>query len=139
MDRKIKKIEEELRSQEPEQGRRYEERGISYEQLRELIDVDKLTQAKEALEMAKPFSAILFPYSQLANHAVQNRYVRPEVVAREENCLIIQAGKYDKLETRNGVVPNDTYLDNNTRVEVLEGVNSGGKTVDMKKAFYIVT
>lgn len=137
LDRKIKKIEEELRSQEPKEGRRDEQQGISYEQLRGLIDVEKLTQAKEALERAKPFSEVLFQYSQLANIAIQNNYVRPEVVAREENCLIIQGGKWDKLETRDGVVPNDTYLGGGTRVEVLEGVNSGGKTVDMKKTLYI--
>ncbi len=86
----------------------------------------------------------LMTYIELADIAYNNHWSRPEIVPKEDNCLIIRNGYFYPLGQRRGrMVPNDTYmnlhLSNETRVEVLEGVNSGGKTVDMKKALYVAT
>lgn len=96
------------------------------------LDIKRLTEYAPALSRLKSLHDVIYPYHALAEEAVENNYVRPEVVARKENCLIIEGGKWQKDS-----VPNDTYLNPNTRVEVIEGVNNGGKTYDMRKALVI--
>lgn len=108
-----------------------------------LIDINQLGKFTEDFASMNRLYKSLAPFVALADEAVEKGYTRPEVVAKEENCLIIKQGKFDikqgkfDAQDKEEVVPNDTYLDKETNVEVLEGVNSGGKTWDMKKALYI--
>ncbi len=88
--------------------------------------------------------SVLMVYIELADIAYTNHWTRPEIVPREDNCLIIRNGYFHPLgQRRGGMIPNDTYLNlhlsNEHRIEVLEGVNMGGKTIDMKKALYVAT
>lgn len=97
---------------------------------------------KKSAELAVVFSKFtpvykgMFIFSSLAQEAVDGNYVRPEVVEKSENCLIIKGGRYLSGSSEN-VIPNPTELTGSVRVEVLEGVNDGGKTFDMRKALYI--
>lgn len=104
-------------------------------------------------------------YDYHAKVAKTNLFVRPEIAPREENCLIIRQGAYDgriyisiqdlvkgdnnksptqfeddlknSLSRSHQIVPNDLYLDNQTRVEVKEGPNAAGKTFGIKSEMYI--
>jgi len=121
-----------------------ERKQISYEQLRGLLDAKKLKRYSDSIdfEKMKKFYNALYPYVGLAEKAVENKYTKPIVVPKEENCIIIHGGKYNLLRT-DEVVSNDTdlefniELDKGCRVEVIEGPNDSGKTVDIKKAAYI--
>lgn len=138
----ITELNEQIKQFEPKQedGEKIaeaEEKGISYDQLAKLVDEDKFHQFAEVPSLMKPFHQSISPFLSLADEAIRKNYTRPEVVAKQYNCLIIKQGKYDKLSSRDGVKPNDTYLEDGVNVEVLEGVNDGGKTIDMKKSLYI--
>lgn len=115
----------------------YYEIKITYEQVRNLIDIKTLLGFKKDLKKAGDFYQKITTFVLLAEEAIKNDYTRPEVVPKEENCLIIRKGKGIEAGYREGVIPNDTYLDDKTRIEVLEGPNNGGKTFDIKKAMYL--
>ncbi|MBI2208768.1 hypothetical protein HYU50_04710 [Candidatus Woesearchaeota archaeon] len=138
-----------------EKLRRSQERSRDYEirlvkrLISELGDLIKTEDANRNLEiltgMKKQWNLTeLFTYMELAAVAYRNNWTRPEIAPREENCLIIRNGVfYPRQRRRHDYTPNDTYLNlylaNTHRVEILEGVNMGGKTMDMKKALYIAT
>ena len=108
--------------------------GISYDQLKGLIDMEGLSKFKQAASAVQAIAFAVSPYLVQAEKAVKEKYCEPIIVPREENCLTIRNGR--NRNWRNSV-PNHTYLDSRHSVEILEGVNNGGKTFDMKKAFYI--
>jgi len=113
-----------------------EEENITHRQLMEYLNLNQLQKFTHLAKLAQRFTKVS-DYVSLAEIAVKKGYRRPEVVDKEENCLIIIKGKWDKLSGNKKIIPNDTYLDRNCRVEVREGVNNGGKTYDMKKDLYI--
>lgn len=108
------------------------------------VDFEKIIGFMEHVNALIPVYSGVYPYYELAEEAVRGNYVRPEVVPKGQNCLIIKKGRWERAQSdsffadgKGKVVPNHTRLNNRTRVEVLEGVNDGGKTFDMRKAFYI--
>ena len=133
---KLNEAIEQLESKQRETGDA-ETLGITYDQLAKFVDKDKLYRYMETLGGIKPLHDSLLPFLALANEAVEKNYTRPEVVVKEHNCLVIRQGRYDIMGGHKEVVPNDTVLEDRINVEVLEGVNNGGKTIDMKKALYI--
>ncbi len=108
---------------------------ITYEQLEELLDVDKLQSYKVLISQLYSFYELAAPFVGLAEHAFYNNYCKPEVLPKEENCLVVRRGRYENL--RDKAVPNDTLLEQGACVEVKEGVNYGGKTIDIKKDLII--
>ncbi|MEK6968668.1 MAG: hypothetical protein AABX51_08665 [Nanoarchaeota archaeon] len=134
--------EEQIIKEDKEAGYLHELTGrppkLSRDTLEEMMDLKKVKSFIPAVEQISPLSIIVGVYSRLANDAVTNNYVRPEVVPREENCLIIEDGWYDTGRVKQ-VVSNSTQFAPERRVELLEGVNSGGKTFDMMKAFQIAS
>lgn len=111
---------------------------IPFETLDSMMDRDRFTMLLSEIGIVNLYAEELFPYVELGKLAVKNNYVRPEIVSKEENCLVIQNGRRD--ENRRGfAIPNSTELSDGVKVEILEGVNSAGKTFDIKKALYIAT
>jgi DNA mismatch repair ATPase MutS len=106
---------------------------ISYEQLDGIITQD-LEKYESMFAEMNSFAQELGIYLLLAHSAVKNNYVKPEVVPKEENCLIIKQGKWEHLYHP---VPNDVNLSGGNCVEIIEGPNNAGKTVDMKMAIQV--
>ena len=112
----------------------HDDDGMSYQQLKELVDVKELMKFKQYVPTVTAIAAAISPYLRHAEEAIKGKYCEPIIVPKEENCLIIRNGRTPNWR---GYVPNNTHLDSDQRVEVLEGVNNGGKTIDMKKAMCI--
>ncbi len=74
----------------------------------------------------------------LAEVAVRNCYVRPELT--DENVLEIVGGRHPVVEQTisEPFVPNDLHLDEETRILVITGPNMAGKTVYIRQNALIV-
>ncbi|MCS6908135.1 MAG: DNA mismatch repair protein MutS [Anaerolineales bacterium] len=90
------------------------------------------------LETAR-FLAELDVVSSLAEVAISNRYVCPEVV--EEDVLEIREGRHPVVErTLSGerFVPNDTEFKNGERIQIITGPNMSGKSTYLRQVALIV-
>jgi len=75
----------------------------------------------------------------LAEVAVRNRYVRPELT--DEVVLEIVGGRHPVVEQalrEEPFVPNDLYLDEETRILIITGPNMAGKSVYLRQNALIV-
>ncbi len=75
----------------------------------------------------------------LAEVAVRNRYVRPELT--EEDVLEIRGGRHPVVEQalrEEPFVPNDLYLDSGQRILIITGPNMAGKSVYLRQNALIV-
>jgi DNA mismatch repair protein MutS len=74
----------------------------------------------------------------LAEVAVRNRYVRPELT--DENVLEIVGGRHPIVEQTlsEPFVPNDLHLDEETRILIITGPNMAGKSVYIRQNALIV-
>ena len=95
-------------------------------------------RAHALLETARTVARIDVAAS-LAEVAVRNRYVRPELT--EENVLEIVGGRHPVVEQtlrEEPFVPNDLYLDDETRILIITGPNMAGKSVYLRQNGLIV-
>lgn len=77
--------------------------------------------------------------STLAQVAVNNRYVRPELM--DEDVLEIHAGRHPVVETvqqDEPFTPNDLRLNDEERILIITGPNMAGKSVYLRQAALIV-
>jgi len=114
--------------------------------------------------LEKPHLSVSWPFAQsdsaivsinrLANQLVvavsHAEYIRnnsgnpgwtlPEILPKGKGIIEIKNGWYPltTLEKGEKFTPNDTYLSNQQRVEILDGTNRGGKTIDMRKTAFAV-
>ncbi len=75
----------------------------------------------------------------LAEVAVRNRYVRPELT--DEVVLEVVGGRHPVVEQtlrEEPFVPNDLYLDDETRILIITGPNMAGKSVYLRQNALIV-
>ena len=78
-------------------------------------------------------------YGSLAEVALKNRYVRPEI-ANDQNILI-REGRHPVVETtmNNGFVPNDAVLSAGTdQILIITGANMAGKSTYMRSVALII-
>lgn len=76
--------------------------------------------------------------SALAQTAVENNYVRPEVV--ESNELAITSGRHPVIERKIGqdrFIPNDLTLDAQNRIALITGPNMAGKSTYLRQTALI--
>ncbi len=95
-------------------------------------------RAHALLETARTVARIDVAAS-LAEVAVRNRYVRPELT--EENVLEIVGGRHPVVEQtlrEEPFVPNDLHLDEETRILIITGPNMAGKSVYLRQNALIV-
>ncbi len=77
--------------------------------------------------------------SALAEVAVDNRYVRPELT--DEGALEIGAGRHpvvEKVQQDEPFTPNDLRLNDDERILIITGPNMAGKSVYLRQAALIV-
>ncbi len=85
--------------------------------------------------------------NQLIVAASQAEYFRdnkgwtlPQILPKEDGIIDIREGTYPLTSNfgKEELTPNNTLLDAKKRVEILDGTNRGGKTIDMKKTAFAV-
>jgi DNA mismatch repair protein MutS len=95
-------------------------------------------RAKSILGTARTL-ARLDVASTLAEVAVRNRYVRPELI--NDDVLDIAAGRHpvvEKIQRDEPFTPNDLRLDDAERILIITGPNMAGKSVYLRQAALIV-
>ena len=113
-------------------------------------NTSKICNLSKFYEESKSYFIELYEYAKFSDIAIHNNYVRPNVLKKEHNSLVIKNGRFDSYDLYNQIfgepmrndmkiIPNDTYLTDGKRIEIIEGHNNGGKSFDMKKTFYIAT
>ena len=105
-----------------------------FNELREKIAV-RLTDMQRVAACLKTLDAVL----SLAQAAVENRYVRPEIT--EDGAMEITAGRHPVVEamlTDEPFVPNDTHMDpEDARMLIITGPNMAGKSTYMRQVALI--
>ena len=105
-----------------------------FNELREKI-AGRLTDMQRVAASLKALDAIL----SLAQAAVENRYVRPEIT--EDGAMEIIAGRHPVVEamlTDEPFVPNDTHMDpEEARMLIITGPNMAGKSTYMRQVALI--
>jgi len=103
-------------------------------------DVCQQVEARaEALLKTARALARLDVVTALAEVAVRNRYVRPELA--DEDILEIVAGRHPVVEQTlrdEPFTPNDLHLDADERILIITGPNMAGKSVNLRQAALIV-
>jgi DNA mismatch repair protein MutS len=101
------------------------------------INLQLATRAKELQTTAAALGEIDV-IANLAEVAVNNRYVRPEV--NESGSILIRDGRHPVVErTLSGFVPNDTHLDcQENQFLLITGPNMAGKSTYMRQTALIV-
>ena len=98
-----------------------------------------LAQLPELKRLAK-ILAVLDVYAALAETAVENHYVRPEI--DEGKKILIREGRHPVVERvlpPGQFVPNDTLLDDSDhRLQIITGPNMAGKSTYMRQVALIV-
>ena len=84
------------------------------------------------MEIRETFAALaeLDVIMGFASCAADNRWERPEVVEADEYCLVLRKGRHplQELLLENQFVANDTYVDEEKRVNIITGPNFSGKS-----------
>lgn len=78
-------------------------------------------------------------FASLAEVAVRNRYVRPQLT--EEDRIVIRAGRHPVVEQTmrdEPFVPNDVCLDGEERILIITGPNMSGKSTYLRQVALIV-
>jgi len=110
---------------------------------RELFLYDELVAqlkeyVKEILHTAKAVAQVDFLLS-MAEVSKENNYVRPQMTSQAKNINIIE-GRHPVVEKiiSEPFVPNDTYLDADSRIMLITGPNMAGKSIYMRQVALIV-
>ncbi|MFA6072623.1 MAG: hypothetical protein WC758_00735 [Candidatus Woesearchaeota archaeon] len=98
-----------------------------------------ISSSNGVLNLISSISSKLIAYSSQAEFIKQKGWVKPELVSAEESIVDIRNGWYPltKLQHTKDFVKNNTYLDLNKRIEIIDGPNVAGKTIDIKKTLMI--
>ncbi|MDP2840934.1 MAG: DNA mismatch repair protein MutS, partial [Candidatus Methanoperedens sp.] len=101
------------------------------------INLQLATRAKE-LQVTAAALGEIDVIANLAEVAVNNRYVRPEV--NESGSILIRDGRHPVVErTLSGFVPNDTHMDcQENQFLLITGPNMAGKSTYMRQNALIV-
>ncbi|MBQ9115513.1 MAG: DNA mismatch repair protein MutS, partial [Clostridia bacterium] len=100
---------------------------------------DKVAEAKEQIQNNASALAMLDAYCSLADVAMKNNYVRPEI--RYDDSIVIKDGRHPVVEqfVRDSYfVPNDAELDTaKNRLMLITGPNMAGKSTYMRQVALI--
>jgi DNA mismatch repair protein MutS len=101
---------------------------------------DQVSQNSSNIIQSAQVIALIDVYCSLAEIAVRNNYVKPEL--SDGNAIVIKNGRHPVVEQSIGLetfIPNDTYLCNDdTQLIVLTGPNMSGKSTYLKQVALIV-
>jgi DNA mismatch repair protein MutS len=100
---------------------------------------DKVAAATERIQKAASIIAILDVLAALAYVAAKYNYVKPIIEDGDE--IIIKDGRHpvvERLFTREGFVPNDTYLNcDDQQMHIITGPNMSGKSTVLRQVALI--
>jgi len=127
--------------------KKYEELILGAEEKRASLEYELFLDLRQqvlaklpVLKRLAEILAMLDVYAALAETAVQNHYVRPEV--DEGKTILIRDGRHPVVEQvlpPGRFVPNDTLLDQEThRLQIITGPNMAGKSTYMRQVALIV-
>ncbi|MGB9673095.1 MAG: DNA mismatch repair protein MutS, partial [Anaerolineales bacterium] len=100
---------------------------------------ERLSQSREKIMETAHFLAELDVVCALADVAVNNHYICPQIV--EEDILEIRDGRHPVVEqnlTKEKFVPNDTEFIGNERIQIITGPNMSGKSTYLRQVALIV-
>ncbi|KYH27764.1 DNA mismatch repair protein MutS [Halalkalicoccus paucihalophilus] len=124
-----------LEEREREVLRLEERRGeLEYELFCELRE--RVADRASLLQDVGRAIAELDSLASLATHAVENRWVRPEL--EESRALDIEAGRHPVVEQTTEFVPNDLQLSESRGFLIVTGPNMSGKSTYMRQVALIV-
>jgi DNA mismatch repair protein MutS len=124
----------------------YEEKVLGAEEKIATLEKELFSQLRKAvgtesarIQSSARIIAELDVYAALAEVAVKNEYVRPEVTDGDE--LYIRQGRHPIVELQSRpFIPNDLYLNTTTdQLVILTGPNMGGKSTYLRQTALIVT
>ncbi len=127
--------------------KKYEELILGAEEKRAALEYELFLDLRQqvlaklpVLKRLAEILAMLDAYAGLAETAVQNHYIRPEV--DEGKTILIREGRHPVVERvlpPGRFVPNDTLLDHKThRLQIITGPNMAGKSTYMRQVALIV-
>ncbi|WP_122089442.1 DNA mismatch repair protein MutS [Halalkalicoccus subterraneus] len=124
-----------LEEREREVLRLEEQRGeLEYELFCELRE--RVAERADLLQDVGRTIAELDTLASLATHAVENRWVRPEL--EDSRALDIEAGRHPVVERTTEFVPNDLSLTDDREFLIVTGPNMSGKSTYMRQVALIV-
>jgi len=112
-------------------------RAIENRVFKEICDRLKVS-SKKILAIAR-FLGMLDAFIALAQVAVENNYVRPQVF--EDNRMIIKDGRHPVVEKSlagKAFIPNDTAFENDENIHIITGPNMSGKSTYLRQVALIV-
>ncbi len=125
----------------------YEELILGAEEKRSALEYELFLELRQRVLSDLPtmkgiaeILALLDVYAGLAEVAVQNHYLRPEI--NQDKKILIKEGRHpvvEKVLPPAGFVPNDTLLEEkNHRLQIITGPNMAGKSTYMRQVALIV-
>ena len=98
-----------------------------------------VTCSEVAINFLNTASIKLEVYVVKANYMAKHNWSKPEILPGNLGVIDIKKGYYPltRLQHTNEYIANDTYLDSNDRIEIIDGPNITGKTIDVKKSLFI--
>ncbi len=125
----------------------YEELILGSEESRCSLEYDLFLELRErvledlpAMKSIAEILAMLDVYAALAETAVKNNYIRPQI--NQDKVIIIKEGRHPVVEQvlpPGEFVPNDTILDQEShRLQIITGPNMAGKSTYMRQVALIV-
>lgn len=98
---------------------------------------DQVTSQGASLIQTARAVAELDALAGLAETAVRRRYIKPEII--DEDLIEIQSGRHPVVDATVGsFVPNDTSLDDDSRLMIITGPNMSGKSTYLRQVALIV-
>lgn len=114
-----------------------EEKLLALEEKLYMELLQEIGQAACRIQETSRVLAQLDVLQSLAEAAVLNNYVRPSLVAKEENILSFQDLRHpvvEKTASVQGYVPNDLIMDQDREMYIVTGPNMGGKSTYCRSA-----
>ncbi len=114
-----------------------QEKSIALEQELFIDILAKIAEHIPTLQQSAASLSELDVLLSLADVALRNRYVQPEI---SDSCIIsLEESRHPVVETlTDNFVPNDAYLDGDIRTMIITGPNMSGKSTFMRQAATII-
>ncbi len=108
--------------------------------MKEFHSQNPVTRSQYVMEYFDNVGTKLSAYTAAVEFIGNQEWTRPEILAAEQGIVDIRNGWYPltRLQHTRGYVRNDTFLNSNERIEIIDGPNITGKTIDVKKTMFIV-
>jgi hypothetical protein len=80
----------------------------------------------------------LSAFTANAEWVQKKKWCKPKIVSGKKPIIKIVNGYYPFTQTKGEIIKNDTMLGEDARIEIVDGSNAAGKSVDTRKTAFIV-